>query len=58
MKKNRKVKLLTRKQAAEMLSISLTTLKVWTTNGSLPGYQLGGKVYYKEEEILSAMNPI
>lgn len=48
---------LTRKQAAELLSISLVTLRNWTAQGLLPSYQLGGRIYYKQKEIIAALLP-
>ncbi len=47
--------ILTRKEAAFLLSISLTTLKSWTDQKLLTSYNLGGRVYYKEKEIISAL---
>lgn len=48
---------LTRKQTAELLSISLVTLRNWTAQGLLPSYQLGGRIYYKQKEIIAALLP-
>ncbi len=48
-------KILTRKEAADFLSVSLTTLKAWTDQQLLIAYKLGGRVYYKEKEILKAL---
>ena len=48
---------MTRAQAAELLSISLVTLRNWTTQGLLPSYQLGGRIYYKQKEIIAALVP-
>ncbi|MBN9302881.1 MULTISPECIES: helix-turn-helix domain-containing protein [Dysgonomonas] len=33
------------------LSISKRTLQTWRNNGKIPFTMLGGKVYYKEEDI-------
>ncbi len=33
------------------LSISKRTLQTWRNNGKIPFAMLGGKVYYKEEDI-------
>lgn len=46
------VKLLTRKEVAEMLRISLPTLHQWTKMGKLKAYRKSGRVYYKSNEIL------
>ena len=48
-------KILTRKEAADFLSVSLTTLKAWTDQQLLTAYKLGGRVYYKEKEIIKAL---
>ena len=48
-------KILTRKEAADFLSVSLTTLKAWTDQQLLIAYKLGGRVYYKEKEIIKAL---
>jgi excisionase family DNA binding protein len=48
-------KILTRKEAADFLSVSLTTLKTWTDQQLLTAYKLGGRVYYKEKEIIKAL---
>jgi len=55
-KKNKLI--VTRKEAAQMLSISLTTLKSWTDLGLLKSYKLGGRIYYKENEVLESLEPI
>ncbi len=57
MKKEKQPVLMTRAQAAELLSISLVTLRNWTTQGLLPSYQLGGRIYYKQKEIIAALVP-
>lgn len=49
--------ILTRKQAAALLSVSLTTLKTWTDQKLIKSYKLGGRVYFKEKEILEALKP-
>lgn len=56
MKKSKSI--LTRKEAAELLSVSLTTLRTWTMQKKIQGYILGGRVYYKENELLKSLKPI
>ncbi|MBL4861774.1 MAG: helix-turn-helix domain-containing protein [Crocinitomicaceae bacterium] len=46
---------MTRKETVEMLSISLTTLRAWTVQRIVKGYRLGGRIYYKENEIIASM---
>lgn len=55
MKTRQARELLTRKEAALFLSVSLTTLKKWTDMQLLIAYRLGGRVYYKEKEIMKAL---
>jgi len=53
--------LLTRKEAAALLGITLPTLWDWTRKGTLPGYRISKRVYYKRPEIdaaLQTMNTI
>ena len=61
-KKNKKIAkikaILTRKEAAALLSISLTTLKKWSDLDYISSYQLGGRVYYKQRELLKALKKI
>lgn len=55
MKTKKSKQLLTRKEAATFLSVSLTTLKAWTDQKLIKAYKLGGRVYYKEKEIMEAL---
>ncbi len=57
MKKVKK-SILTRKEAADLLSVSLTTLKTWTDQKILQAYKLGGRIYYKENEIINSLEQI
>lgn len=56
--KNKNTELLSRKEAAQFLSISLSTLKNWTYSKVVIGYRLGGKVYYKKQELIKSLKPI
>lgn len=59
MKKQRKqVVLMSREEAGAYLKISLPTLHKWTNEGVLKAYRLGGRVYYKQHEILKALMQI
>ena len=53
-----KEKLLTRKETAEYLGISLVTLHTWSKNGTLKAYRIGNKVRYKESEVLASLSEI
>lgn len=56
MKAQKSKSILTRKEAAELLSISLTTLKTWSDQKLIKAYKLGGRIYYKERELLAALS--
>lgn len=55
MKTQKNKSILTRKEAAELLSVSLTTLKAWSDQKLIKSYKLGGRVYFKEKELLLAL---
>lgn len=48
-------KLLTRKQVMELLSIGSATLDRWSKQGILKRYGIGGRVYFKEREIIQSV---
>ncbi len=56
--KSEETKLLTRKEAAEILSISLPTLNTYTKKGKLKAYKIGRSVRYKEEELMEALKSV
>jgi excisionase family DNA binding protein len=47
--------LISRKEAARLLSITLPTLWDWTRKGTIPGYRISKRVYYKRHEIEAAL---
>lgn len=47
--------LLTREETAELLKINLSTLHNWTRQRKLISYGVGGRVYYKRNEIEKAL---
>ena len=47
--------LLSRKEAAELLKISLVTLSNYKREGRLPFYRLGNRVYFKKGDIMEAI---
>lgn len=49
---------LTRKQAAEKLNITLSTLNTWTKQGLIISYRNGRRIYYKEEELIASLEKI
>lgn len=58
MKKVKKKSILTRKEAADLLSVSLTTLKAWTDQKIIRAYKMGGRIYYKEREVIDSLEQI
>jgi hypothetical protein len=46
---------LTRVEVAEMLKIDLSSVHNWTKKGILISYQIGGRVYYKRQEVENAI---
>ncbi|MFN8863017.1 MAG: helix-turn-helix domain-containing protein [Flavobacteriales bacterium] len=50
--------LVTRKQAAQLLGVSLPTLHDYTTRGIIPGYRIGTRVRYKKGEILDCLRKV
>lgn len=51
-------KLYSRKEVAEKFGISLVTLHQWTISGLIEAYRVGGRVYYKEHAVESALKRI
>ena len=47
--------LLTRKETADKLKISLVTLNDWTKRGLIQSYLIGGRVLYKDSEIEASL---
>ncbi len=56
--KENELKLLTRKDTAKLLCISLPTLHDWTKNGIVKAHRIGYRVLYKHEEIIEALQQI
>lgn len=49
---------LTRPQVAQILSISIATVGLWTKSGKITGYRIGNKVRFKKGEILKCLSKI
>ncbi len=47
--------LLSRKETAKLLCISLPTLNEWTKTGILKAHRIGNRVLYKEKEVIEAL---
>lgn len=50
--------LLTAKEAAAMLKISLVTLWQWVKDGRLKKHIMGGRAYYKHSEIMAGIDTL
>lgn len=50
--------LITRKEAADLLHISLTTLDTYTKQGLLVRYKVGHRVLYKKSEIIASIGVV
>ena len=49
---------ISRKDVAKMLGVSFTTLYNWNRKKILIAYSIGNRVYYKLDEVNSALTPI
>jgi excisionase family DNA binding protein len=49
------LELLTRREAADFFRISLPTLHKWVNEGLIRSYELGGRVYFKRDELISSL---
>lgn len=47
--------LLTRDQAAQLLGITMPTLREYTRRGYVTGYRIGTRVRYKRNEVLDSL---
>ena len=47
--------LLSRTEASQILKVSLPTLWRWTNKGMIKPYYLGGRVYYKHDELINSL---
>ena len=50
--------LITRKEAAKLLGISLPTLNEWTKTGLVVGYRISTRVRYKQSELINGVKKI
>lgn len=51
-------KLISRKEVATLLKISLPTLNEWSKLGRLQSYKIGNRVLYKLPEVEQALNKV
>lgn len=57
-KKNNPGEIYSRADAAKRLGVSLSTLNDWTKQGLIECHRIGGRVYYKESAIETALKRI
>ncbi|WP_416448488.1 helix-turn-helix domain-containing protein [Leeuwenhoekiella sp. A2] len=57
-KEKEKLTLLSRKDTAKLLCISLPTLHDWTKTGIVKAHRIGNRILYKLEEVNQALNQI
>ena len=50
--------LMTRKEAAAYLKVSLVTLKEWTKNGRVKAHRIGTRVRYYKSDVEAALKEI
>ena len=50
--------LLSRKDTAKLLCVSLPTLHDWTKNGIIKGYRIGNRILYKLDEVNDSLKQI
>jgi hypothetical protein len=50
--------LLSRVETAELLGITLNTLKKFTRDTTIPAYGIGSRVFYKRNEVLASLTKI
>jgi excisionase family DNA binding protein len=50
--------LLTRREAAKLLGVSLPTILDWTKTGKIIGYRIASRIRYKRNEIENALSQI
>lgn len=53
-----KIELLTRKEAAKLLGVSLPTLLDWTKTGKVQGYRIATRIRYKRTELENSLSQI
>ncbi len=51
----KEVKLISRQETADLLKITLPTLRTWTKFGLVKGYKIGHRVLYKLDEVMESV---
>ena len=50
--------LLTRKETAKLLGVSLPTIQDWTKTGKITGYRIASRIRYKRSEVENSLSQI
>ncbi|MDD4991712.1 MAG: helix-turn-helix domain-containing protein [Paludibacter sp.] len=50
--------LITRKETAEILGVSLPTLSEWTKNGTIPAQRIGTRVRYNRANVYASLKNV
>ncbi len=50
--------LITRKETAEILGISLPTLNSWTSTGIIPAQRIGTRIRYKRTDVYNSLKDV
>lgn len=49
--------LLSQKEAAEYMDVTVGTLSIWTKKRLVPCYRMNRKVYYKKDDLMNSLVP-
>ena len=55
-KQNNSIEYITRKEASELLKMSLPTLSLYCKKGLIPSYRIGSNIRFKKSEIEQIVN--
>lgn len=53
---NPRDEIMTRKETAELFSVSLVTIHDWSNSGILKSYKVGNRTYFKRSECMKVLN--
>lgn len=48
--------ILTRKETADLFSVSMVTIHDWVKNGIIKPYKVGNRTYFKRSELINVMD--
>lgn len=47
-----------RSDIAELFGVSLVTVHAWMKSGQIPFHRIGGRTYFKKNEVMASLKPI